>query len=57
MVASGSNLYVVGGDDGSTNLGSVEMFDPVANQWTMLKCTMMTKRSYAGVAVIEKPTL
>ncbi|KAK7498597.1 hypothetical protein BaRGS_00010257 [Batillaria attramentaria] len=57
VVANGGYLYVVGGDDGSSNLGSVEMFDPQTNSWTLLNCSMMTKRSYAGVAVIEKPTL
>ncbi|KAK7112668.1 kelch-like protein 2 [Littorina saxatilis] len=57
VVATGGCLYVVGGDDGSSNLGSVEMYDPKINTWTMLNCTMMTKRSYAGVAVIEKPSV
>lgn len=57
VVANGGFLYVVGGDDGSSNLGSVEMFDPQANTWTLLNNAMMTKRSYAGVAIIEKPTV
>ena len=57
VVATGGCLYVVGGDDGSSNLGSVEMFDPKTNTWTLLNCSMMTKRSYAGVSVIERPNV
>lgn len=57
VVANGGFLYVVGGDDGSSNLGSVECFDYKTNQWTLLPSSMMTGRSYAGVTVIDKPVL
>lgn len=56
MVANAGYLYVVGGDDGSSNLGSVECFDPKSNTWTLLSSSMMTGRSYAGVTVIDRPT-
>lgn len=48
-------LYVVGGDDGSCNLASVEYYNPVTDKWTLLPTNMSTGRSYAGVAVIHKP--
>uniref|UniRef100_H2Y7B3 BTB domain-containing protein n=1 Tax=Ciona savignyi TaxID=51511 RepID=H2Y7B3_CIOSA len=42
-------LYVVGGDDGSCNLVSVEYYNPRTDAWTLLPTTMSTGRSYAGV--------
>ena len=45
-------LYVVGGDDGSCNLVSVEYYNPRNDTWTLLPTTMSTGRSYAGVAVV-----
>ncbi|XP_069055369.1 kelch-like protein 3 isoform X3 [Pleurodeles waltl] len=48
-------LYVVGGDDGSCNLASVEYYNPITDKWTLLPTNMSTGRSYAGVAVIDKP--
>lgn len=57
VLSNGGLLYVVGGDDGSSNLGSVECYDPKSNVWNMLPSSMMTGRSYAGVAVIDKPML
>ncbi|KAK3607148.1 hypothetical protein CHS0354_034304 [Potamilus streckersoni] len=57
VIANNGILYVVGGDDGSTNLGTVEYYDPKNNIWTLLTSGMMTGRSYAGVTVIDKPTL
>jgi len=53
-VANGGLLYVIGGDDGSTNLNSVESYDPKSNTWTLLPMVMTTGRSYAGVAVVDK---
>lgn len=41
-------LYVVGGDDGSCNLASVEYYNPVTDKWTLLPTNMSTGRSYAG---------
>ena len=55
VVCNNGLLYVVGGDDGSSNLGSVECYDPKSNVWTLLTSSMMTGRSYAGVTVIDRP--
>ncbi|CAH0564270.1 unnamed protein product [Brassicogethes aeneus] len=55
VVAMNGLLYVVGGDDGSCNLSSVEVYNPKADMWTMLPSCMSIGRSYAGVAVIDKP--
>lgn len=41
-------LYVVGGDDGSCNLASVEFYNPITDKWTLLPTCMSTGRSYAG---------
>lgn len=48
-------LYVVGGDDGSSNLNSVEYYNPQTDSWIALSTTMEVARSYAGVAVIDRP--
>ncbi|KAF7228584.1 kelch-like protein 3 isoform X2 [Nothobranchius furzeri] len=48
-------LYVVGGDDGSCNLSSVEFYNPVTDKWSLIPTNMSNGRSYAGVAVIDKP--
>jgi hypothetical protein len=45
VISNGGYLYVVGGDDGSSNLASVECYDPKTNQWTLLSASMMTGRS------------
>ena len=45
---------MVGGDDGVSNLGSVEIYDPKSDVWTLLDNGMMTGRSYSGVCVIDK---
>ena len=55
VVAHDNYLWVIGGDDGSSNLGSVEFYNPKLDVWTLLLSSMMTGRSYAGVAVIDKP--
>ncbi|XP_071448437.1 ring canal kelch homolog isoform X2 [Hetaerina americana] len=55
VVSLNSILYVVGGDNGSTSLGSVECYNPKTNTWTMLPTQMSIGRSYAGVAIIDKP--
>lgn len=57
VVTNDGLLYVIGGDDGSSNLGSVECYDVKTNKWTLLPSSMMTGRSYAGVAVIDKPII
>ncbi|XP_019739597.1 kelch-like protein 3 isoform X1 [Hippocampus comes] len=48
-------LYVIGGDDGSCNLSSVEFYDPALDKWSLIPTNMSNGRSYAGVAVIDKP--
>lgn len=48
-------LYVVGGDDGSCNLASVEYYNPVADKWTLLPTNMSTGRSYAGQCAVPRP--
>lgn len=55
VVALGGLLYVVGGDDGASNLASVEVYNPKIDSWTLLSSCMGIGRSYAGVAVIDKP--
>ncbi|XP_057671404.1 ring canal kelch homolog [Diorhabda carinulata] len=55
VVAMNGVLYVVGGDDGSSNLASVEVYNPKTDSWTMLSSCMSIGRSYAGVAIIDKP--
>ncbi|XP_077588723.1 kelch-like protein 3 [Stigmatopora nigra] len=49
-------LYVIGGDDGSCNLSSVEFYDPALDKWSLIPTNMSNGRSYAGVAVIDKPS-
>lgn len=55
VVAMNGLLYVVGGDDGSCNLASVEVYNPKTDTWSMLPSCMGIGRSYAGVAIIDKP--
>ena len=54
VVAKDGLLFVVGGDDGVTNLASVEVYDPQRNSWSLLPGEMSIGRSYAGVAIVEK---
>lgn len=46
-------LYVVGGDDGSASLGTVETYDPNLNVWTVLSGRLNIARCYCGVALID----
>lgn len=46
-------LYVVGGDDGSCNLSSVEFYNPVTDKWSLIPTNMSNGRSYAGGFVIS----
>lgn len=48
-------LYVVGGDDGSSNLASVEVYCAKNDTWTVLPKSMDIGRSYAGVTLIDRP--
>ena len=47
-------LYVLGGDDGTASLNSVECYDPRIDKWTLLPKAMIVGRSYAGVCVVDK---
>lgn len=42
-------LYVIGGDDGSCNLATVEYYNPATDKWTVVSSCMSTGRSYAGI--------
>jgi len=55
VVAYEGLLYVVGGDDGSSNLSSVEFYNPKSDTWTILTSSLTIGRSYAGLAVIDTP--
>ena len=46
---------MIGGDDGSSNLQSVEAYSPKTDSWTVLPASMSLGRSYTGVSVIDKP--
>ncbi|XP_015518884.1 ring canal kelch homolog isoform X1 [Neodiprion lecontei] len=57
VVALNGMLYVVGGDDGTSNLSSVEVYAPRTDTWLTLPACMGIGRSYAGVAIIDKPLM
>ncbi|KAK2726323.1 hypothetical protein QYM36_000684, partial [Artemia franciscana] len=56
VIAHDGLLYVVGRYDGSSNLSSVEVYDPALDTWTLLTAHMANGRSYAGV-VVERMVL
>jgi Kelch motif len=45
-------LYAVGGNDGSTNLATVDAYDPATNTWTT-KAAMPTARSLLAAGVVN----
>uniref|UniRef100_A0A4W4FZU1 Uncharacterized protein n=1 Tax=Electrophorus electricus TaxID=8005 RepID=A0A4W4FZU1_ELEEL len=47
-------LYVIGGDDGSCNLSSVEYYNPASDKWSLLPTNMSNGRSYAVIIYIHK---
>lgn len=55
--ATQSHLYldVIGGDDGNSNLASVEVYHPETDTWRTLPASMTIGRSYAGVSIVDKP--
>lgn len=55
VVALDGLLYVIGGNDGASNLASVEIYDPDTNSWSMLSTSMNIVRNYPAVVVIDKP--
>ena len=56
VISHNGVLYVIGGDDGTSNLASVEMYNPKTDSWTVLAANMTIGRSYTGVSVIDKPS-
>lgn len=50
-----SLLYVVGGDDGVSNLATIEVYDPIFKSWKVASSGLSLGRSYAGIAVMDKP--
>ena len=56
VITHNGSIYVIGGDDGTSNLASVEMYNPKADTWTVLVANMTIGRSYTGVCVIDKPS-
>jgi len=55
VVALDGLLYVIGGNDGSTDLDSVEIYNPITNTWTMITASMNVARANAGVVAIDRP--
>jgi kelch-like protein 2/3 len=47
-------FYVIGGDDGHSNLSSVEIFSPQRNVWSLLSSFLNEAKSYTGCVLIEK---
>lgn len=43
---------MIGGNDGSSSLNSVERYDVALNKWTIVT-SMFTRRSSIGAAVLE----
>lgn len=52
MVEIDNFLYALGGNDGSSSLNSVEMYDPQLNKWIIVN-SMVTRRSSVGAAILE----
>ena len=52
MAALNGLLYVVGGDDGSSNLHSVEYYNPSTDTWSLIVTTMETARRYFFITVM-----
>ncbi|CAG9534532.1 unnamed protein product [Cercopithifilaria johnstoni] len=56
-VALDSNLFAIGGDDGTSNLSSIEVLTVSSLEqqpWTHLSVSINQPRSYAGVALLPK---
>lgn len=53
LVSHNGMLYVVGGDDGTANLDTVETYDPNLNTWTLLPGRLNIARCYAGIALVD----
>ncbi|KFU95369.1 Kelch-like 17, partial [Chaetura pelagica] len=52
VAAIGNKLYAVGGYDGTSDLATVESYDPVTNSWQP-EVSMGTRRSCLGVAALH----
>ena len=51
-IALDGQLYVVGGNDGSSSLNSAERYDPKTHRWTTMS-GMSTRRSSVGITVAD----
>ena len=51
LVANMDKLYAIGGYDGMKNLSTVEMYDPVFDEWTFAN-SMESHEGGVGVGVI-----
>lgn len=51
--AANGYIYALGGYNGTTQLSSVERYDPKTNEWTLVSC-MLDHRSALSVASFEK---
>jgi len=47
VAAVNGMIYVVGGDDGTTNLNTVEFYNPQTDTWQWLESTMEVERRSA----------
>ena len=48
VAAVNGMIYVVGGDDGTTNLNTVEFYNPQTDTWQWLESTMEVERRSGG---------
>lgn len=52
----GNSLVAVGGYDGSQYLNTVELYDPITNEWTLLAPLNMGRAGACVIAVPNKET-
>jgi len=55
VVALDGLLYVIGGEDETTNLDAVECYNPKTNTWTMVAPLRNTNQPSGGVVAINRP--
>ena len=53
VAAVNGMIYVVGGDDGTTNLNTVEFYNPQTDTWQWLESTMEVERRSGGFFFIS----
>ena len=52
MVSLDNRLFVIGGNDGTTFLGSCECYDPLTGKWSYIT-PMSSPRAGVGCAVLD----